>query len=93
MRDKKFLVAIIVIVVLALVIFYLTFVGPKIQNYITTQQNLAQENIVRTIMQIIDRQGYVVLGDQNNTVILVKYQPPEQSQLPEVSEVPEEQPA
>ena len=80
MRDKKFVIALIVIVVLALALSYVVFIGPKIQGYLINKQTRAQENVVKTIVQIVDQQGYVVLGDGNDSVVLIKYQPPAQQQ-------------
>ncbi len=80
MKDTKFLVALIIIVVLAIALLYFTLVGPKLQGYIIAKQVQAQENIVNSILDLVNRQGYVSIGNGENSVILIKYQPPEQQQ-------------
>ena len=78
MRDTKFLVALIIIIVLAVALLYFTLVGPKIQGYIIAKQVQAQETVVNSILEIVDRQGYISIGNGENSIVLVKYQPPEQ---------------
>jgi len=72
MRDKKFAIALIVIVVLVLVLVYLTLLGPKIQGYVVQEQIEAQQVAVNAIIQIVNQQGYVVLGQGDNAVVLVR---------------------
>ncbi|MEK6873225.1 MAG: hypothetical protein AABW91_00080 [Nanoarchaeota archaeon] len=85
MKDKKFLIAMVVIVVLALVLLYVLLIGPKIQGYVVQRQIDAQQVAVQTIVQVVNQQGYVVLGQGNDSIILVKYNPeqgqPGQGQL------------
>ena len=88
MADKKFTIAISIIVVLAIALLYMTVVSPRIQGYIINKQAQAQEGVVQAILQIIDQQGYVALGDGEDSVVLVKYQPPEaQAQVQEQDQV------
>ncbi|MFA6022751.1 MAG: hypothetical protein WC781_01545 [Candidatus Pacearchaeota archaeon] len=75
--DKKFAVAIGIIVVLALVLVYVLFIGPTIQGFVVQKQVAAQKIAVQTIMQVVNQQGYVVLGEGNDTMILVRYQQPQ----------------
>tara|TARA_Y100000310_G_scaffold345731_1_gene468968 strand:+ start:3604 stop:3888 length:285 start_codon:yes stop_codon:yes gene_type:complete len=75
MRDKKFMIAMLVIVGLALALVYITVVSPKIQGYVVGKQAQAQENVVNAILEIVDQQGYVAIGDGEDSVVLVKYNP------------------
>ena len=87
MVDKKFAIAVLIIVVLAVALLYMTVINPRIQGYIISKQAQAQEGVVQAILQIVDQQGYVALGDGENSVVLVRYQPPEaQAQAQEQSE-------
>ncbi|OIO41437.1 hypothetical protein COU56_04430 [Candidatus Pacearchaeota archaeon CG10_big_fil_rev_8_21_14_0_10_31_9] len=75
MRDKKMVIATIAIVVLALALIYVLLIEPKIQGYVVQKQVNAQEVTVQAIVQIVNQQGYVVLGQGNDSVVLVKYNP------------------
>jgi type II secretory pathway pseudopilin PulG len=75
MGDKKFIIALSVIIVLAIALVYLTVIGPKIQGYVVGKQAQAQENVVNAILNMVDQQGYVAIGDGENSVVLVKYNP------------------
>ncbi|MAG07215.1 hypothetical protein CMI46_00155 [Candidatus Pacearchaeota archaeon] len=75
MREKKFVIALVVIIVLALALVYLTVVSPQIQGYVISKQAQAQENVVNAILNMVDQQGYVAIGDGENSVVLVKYNP------------------
>lgn len=81
MKDKKFVIAVSVIVLLGVALLYITVVSPKIQGYVIDKQTQAQENTVNAILQIVDQQGYVAIGDGENSVVLIKYQPPQDQQV------------
>jgi len=68
-------IATIAIVVLALALIYVLLIEPKIQGYVVQKQVNAQEVTVQAIVQIVNQQGYVVLGQGNDSVVLVKYNP------------------
>ena len=68
-------IAAIAIVVLALALIYVLLIEPKIQGYVVQKQVNAQEVTVQAIVQIVNQQGYVVLGQGNDSVVLVKYNP------------------
>ncbi|MEM3074965.1 MAG: hypothetical protein QW727_03430 [Candidatus Pacearchaeota archaeon] len=71
MRDKKFAIALVIIIILAFALLYFTILGPKIQGYFVNQQIKAQENTVRTIMNVVEQQGFVNLVDGEKSVTLV----------------------
>ena len=79
MRDKRFGIALLIIVLLVIALAYVTFIGPKIQGYIVAKQIQAQENVVNTILDVVDKQGYIAIGDGENSVVLVKYDPSQQT--------------
>ena len=68
-------IATIAIVVLALALIYVLLIEPKIQGYVVQKQVNAQEVTVQAIVQIVNQQGYVVLGQGNDSVVLVKSNP------------------
>jgi hypothetical protein len=70
MRDKRFAIALAIIIVLAVALLYMTVVGPKIDGYVVSKQAQAQENVVNAILQVVDQQGYVAIGDGENSVVL-----------------------
>jgi predicted Abi (CAAX) family protease len=78
MKDRKFLIALIIIVVLALALLYVALIGPKVQGYVVNKQIEAQQSTVDAIVSVVNQQGYVVLGEGEGQVILVPYQVPEQ---------------
>ncbi len=82
MRDKKFAIALGIIVVLVLALVYLLFVGPGITGYVVDKQVQAQQVVVEAIIQQVNAQGYVQLSNGNESVVLVEYVPP-QEQVPQ----------
>ena len=70
---NKFIIAVGIIIVLVLVIFGIVVLKPQLEKYIEDKQVEAQINVVNIIMQIINEQGYVVLGEGEEQVILIKY--------------------
>ena len=71
MVDKKFIVALAVILILAAVLLYVMVIQPSVQGYVVGKQLNAQEGTVRAILQIVDQQGFVVVSDENRSVTLV----------------------
>ena len=80
MRDRRFTIAVFIIILLVLLLVYVMIIGPKIQGYMVRSQIEAQKSAVNTIVQIVNQQGYIVLGDGDNAVVLVKYQIPAKQQ-------------
>jgi uncharacterized membrane protein affecting hemolysin expression len=70
MKDLKFKVAIAVIIVLVLALLYLVVIGPSIQGYVINQQIQGQQATINAIIQTVDQQGYVVLGNGENAIVL-----------------------
>ena len=73
MKDRRFMIALVVIALLIIALIYVLFVGPSLQGYVVQKQVDAQQNTVKTIMQIVDQQGYIVLTDNGTSVVLIKY--------------------
>lgn len=71
MKDKKFIIALAIIVILALLLVYIVFIGPRLQGYLVQKQVDAQQDVVKTIIQIVNQQGYVVLNNENSSVVLI----------------------
>lgn len=97
MRDRKFIVAVLIILVLAIALLYVTVIGPNIQGYFIKKQTEAQTVVVRAIIGVVEQQGYVVLTDEDKSVLLVRYEqgvPAQVQNQPIVNpeEQPEEQP-
>lgn len=74
-RDKRFIIALLIIVLLLGILFYVLFVGPRFQGYVTKKQLDAQQTVVNAMIDIATSQGYVTLTDGNRSIILVKYDP------------------
>ena len=83
MRDRRLAIALFIIVVLAVALLYLTVISPKIEGYVISRELQAQENVVNTILEIVNQQGYVAIGEGENSVVLVKYVPEQNNQLAE----------
>jgi type II secretory pathway pseudopilin PulG len=102
MRDLKFKIAVGVILVLAIALLYLTVIGPQVQGYIVRNQiqgQLAgQQATVSAIMNMVNQQGYIVLSDEQNTVVLTRNPQLEAQldasaqQVPQAQQVPREVP-
>lgn len=99
MRDKKFAIAIGIIVVLVLALFYIVLVGPKVQGYFVKKQIEGYNLAVGQIVQQINSQGYVVLPSGNSFVALrrdltleqqIQQQVSGQQEQPQESEQPQE---
>ena len=71
MADRKFKVAVFIIVILALALLYLTVIGPELQGFFVEKQVEAQQAAVGAIVQIVAQQGYVVLGNDTASIVLV----------------------
>ena len=70
---SKLIIAISIIVILVLVILGIVVVKPQVEKYIVQKQVDAQIVVVNTIIQIVEQQGYVVLGEGEEQVALIKY--------------------
>lgn len=71
MKDKKLLIALVVIAILSVLLIYVLLIGPTLQNYLVKKELSAQQEVVKTIIQIVNDQGYVVLNEGNNSVVLI----------------------
>jgi len=80
MRDKRFAVAVVIIIILALVLLYFVFIGPRIQGYLVNQQIQAQQVLINAIISQVGTQGFVQLSNGNDSVVLVKYVPPAETE-------------
>ena len=72
-----------IIIILALALFVIIVGIPQYNNFIYQKQSavvpIIVNNIVNDIMNKVDVNGYVYLvGENNRTMILIKYIPPQQ---------------
>jgi len=74
MADRKFKIAVLFILVLAIALLYITVIGPSVQGIFVDKQIEAQQAAVGAIIQVIGQQGYVVLGNETNSIVLVDQQ-------------------
>jgi hypothetical protein len=79
MIDKKFLFAVLIILVLGGILIYITVVSPKIQGYIVQKQVQVQQDLIKSMIIAANQQGYITLQDGNDTLVLVKYIPQQQT--------------
>ena len=77
-KDRKFVVAVGVIVILALALIYVLLIGPKIQSFFLNTQIKVQQQTINALIQGVNQQGSVGLTDGTNQIICIKYQQPEQ---------------
>ncbi|HLD98427.1 MAG TPA: hypothetical protein VI815_03810 [Candidatus Nanoarchaeia archaeon] len=80
-RDKRFAIAILIILILLAVLAYVLLIGPGIQGYVINKQINAQETVVKAVIDIVEQQGFVSLTDGNRSVILVKYVAPQNASV------------
>jgi hypothetical protein len=72
MADKKFAIAILIIVILVVALIYVAVISPAIQGFVIQKQIDAQKIAVQSINQIVNQQGYIALtDDNNNSVVLI----------------------
>ena len=79
MKDKKFIIAVSIVVILLLTIIILTVIVPKTKQYITDKQvegfNIAINNIVQTV----NAQGMTqIQNGENNVIVCQNVEVPEQ---------------
>jgi len=78
MENKRIVQVLIgVIILLLLVIGYFFIVKPMINNSAEDNQIIGFNLAITGILQQLQQQGYVQLTIGNNTLILVPYQPPQ----------------
>lgn len=82
-RTKVTIVVLsIVILVLAVFMLYYFVIQPQIQGYVIQKQTEGMVYTVNTILAQIQQYGYVHIPvNENQTLILVPYVPPEQTQV------------
>jgi len=85
-RLRNYLkISIAVIVLLALVIVYFFVAQPQIQGYVVKKQveaqQIAVQTTIQTIMNLVKQQGYVQLGQGNESMILMQIKPEQLNQL------------
>ncbi len=78
MKDVKFKVAIGVIVILTLALLTVVVIAPSFQGYVINKQIESQQAAVNTIIQQVNQQGYIVLSNDEQTVVLARNQQLEQ---------------
>jgi hypothetical protein len=71
MKDKKFAVALVIIIILLTIIAFILLINPAINGYVVSKQIDAQKITVESIAQIAVQQGYVLLNFEDKTVRLV----------------------
>ncbi|MEA3329299.1 MAG: hypothetical protein U9Q06_00990 [Nanoarchaeota archaeon] len=71
-KDVRFRIAVVMIALLIAVILYITVAGPSIQGYLIKNQIAGQQEAVKAITQIVNQQGYIVLNDGQNTMVLAR---------------------
>ena len=71
-KQTKILIGIIVL--LAFVLTYVLLIGPQFEKYMQEKQIQAQVDAVNTIIQIVNQQGYVVFGEGEEQIVLIKYE-------------------
>ena len=78
-ESNRILIAVLIILVAVLggMVLYSFALKPAISGYVVNAQNQGVNLAVASIVSQIQQQGYVQLTIGNNTLILVPYQPPQ----------------
>lgn len=71
MKDKKFAVALGIIVLLAIVLLYVLVLAPRLQGYVVNKQVDAQKILIKSMMDAANQQGYITLNDGETEVVLI----------------------
>ena len=71
MKDKKFAVALLFIVVLAIALLYVLVVAPRFQGYVVNKQVDAQKVLITSMMDAANQKGYITLSDGESTIVLI----------------------
>ena len=88
-KDKKFLVSVVIIVILAIALIYVLLIGPRIQNFFLNTQIKIQQQTINALIEGVNQQGSVGLTDGTNQIVCVKYEPPQQPETQPVNSTPE----
>ena len=70
-RDKRLVIAVVIILILIAVLLYVLLIGPSIQGYVVQKQVNAQENVIKAIIDVVEQQGSISLTDGNRSVVLI----------------------
>ena len=71
MKDKKFAIALGLIVVLALALIYVLIVSPRLQGYVVNKQIDAQKILIKSMIDAANTQGYITLNDGESSIVLI----------------------
>jgi len=80
--DRKFAIAVLIILILACALAYVSVIKPTVQGYVVNKQLEAQGIVVNAIINQVNTQGYVQLFNGNDSIVLVKYAPPAEQAQP-----------
>lgn len=72
MKDLKFIVALIIIIILSVTLAFILVINPKVQGYVVSRQIDAQRQALEIVVGVANQQGYVALDSENDkTNILI----------------------
>jgi len=75
-RLRKYLkISITLIVILLLVIVYFLIAKPQIDGYVVKKQVDAMDQTVSLIIQAVNQNGWVQLGEGENAILLCRFNP------------------
>ena len=71
MKDKKFAVALGIIVLLAIALLYVLVVSPRFQGYMVSKQVDAQKVLIKSMIDAANQNGFITLNDGETEVVLI----------------------
>lgn len=71
MKDKKFAVALGIIVLLVVALLYVLVVSPKFQGYMINKQVDAQKVLIKSMIDAANQNGFITLNDGEREVVLI----------------------
>ena len=86
MKDKKFAVALGIIVLLAIALLYVLVVAPKFQGYMISKQVDAQKVLIKSMIDAANQNGFITLNDGETEVVLINQKVLEQQAAKQTGE-------
>ena len=70
MKDKKFAVALGIIVLLVIALLYVLVISPRFQGYMISKQVDAQKVLIKSMIDAANQNGFITLSDGETTIVL-----------------------
>ena len=83
-RDRNTIIIaslVLLVIILSIMVVYAFVISPAITGFVVGKQIEARDFIINNMLLQLQQNGYVQIGVGNQSLILVPYQPPQQSSI------------